>query len=96
MLSCTHEDALSTKGITVIRTLGARIHLELTVAARPTLGTGALIRGNIIGTSAAVHARRRGTLVRVDLAVVAAVAISTHTGVGVPVVEARAPIDAWH
>jgi len=90
----THVHTLGTERVAVVLVSLARINLKLTGAASPAIATGALERVDHVSTCAAIHARRRATLVRVDLAVEPAVPIRTHTAVGERVIEASATVEA--
>jgi len=94
MLACANVHTPSPKYITVVLISLARIHLELAHAARPARATSALERIDHVGARASVHARRRLALVRIDLAVVAAVTRWTHTTVGKGMVKAGATVQA--
>jgi len=96
VLARPHEDALRTESIAVVLALRAWVHLQLTVPSRPPRCTRALVRVDHVRACAAVHARRRLALIRVDLAVVPAVPVTTHATVRKSMVEAGAAIDARH
>jgi len=91
----TNVNTLRTQDVAVVLLGLARIHLKLAHAASPSVAARAFERVDHVSARAAVHARRRFTLVRIDFAVVAAVAVSANTAVSKRVVKAAATIEAW-
>ena len=89
--TCTHVRATRTQRVTVIFSLGARVHLELTVATGPSVTTGALVRVGHVRACTTVHTRRRYALIVIDFTVVSAEAIRADAHERVNVVEARTP-----
>ena len=94
MVPGTHVDALCTKGVAVILSTRARIHLCLTMTPGVSIFAGAPVHVHHICARCAVHARRRLTLIVVRQAAEAAVPQHTYATEGCNVVEASPAISA--